>query len=64
LVVEVDGSHHTEDDRIVRDARRDAYMQQQGYFVLRVPAGEVMSNADDVAQGIVEAALARSRKAR
>ena len=62
--MEVDGSHHTEDGQIARDERRDAYMRQYGYSVLRVPAGEIMRNVDDMAEGIVDAALELSRKAR
>ena len=58
LVIEVDGADHTTDDRLARDARRDAFMRGVGYRVLRISAADVMRDADDVAQGIVEAALA------
>jgi very-short-patch-repair endonuclease len=58
LVIEVDGAEHTVDDRIVRDHRRDAYLEQLGYSVLRIPAADVLRDADEVAQDIVEAALA------
>jgi very-short-patch-repair endonuclease len=64
LVVEVDGGHHTEDRQIVRDERRDAYMRDLGYEVLRVSSSEIMRNADDAADGIVQAAAALTRKAR
>ncbi len=62
--MEVDGSHHTEDAQIAHDERRDAYMRQLGYTVLRVPAGEIMRSVDDAAQGVVEAALALSAEGR
>jgi very-short-patch-repair endonuclease len=63
-VIEVDGAVHGEDAQLAHDQRRDAYMSELGYAVLRVPAGEVMRNADEVADGVVQAALALSRKAR
>jgi very-short-patch-repair endonuclease len=58
LVIEVDGAHHTEDAQIARDESRSAYLQRRGYRVLRIPAGEIMRDVDEVAQGVVEAALA------
>ncbi|MBV9994507.1 MAG: DUF559 domain-containing protein [Caulobacteraceae bacterium] len=58
LVVEVDGASHTEDTALERDRRRDAYMVRLGYRLLCVPAGEVMRDPDEAAQGIVQAALA------
>ena len=58
LVIEIDGADHTEPRQIEHDARRDIYMSRLGYRVLRIPAGDVMRDVDDVAQGIVEAALA------
>ena len=64
LVVEVDGAHHTEDAQIAHDERRDAYMRQLGYSVVRVSPGEIMRNADEAADGVVQTALALSRKAR
>ena len=64
LVVEVDGSVHTEDRQIAHDRRRDAYMRELGYEVLRVSSGEIMRNADEAADGIVIATLALIRKGR
>jgi very-short-patch-repair endonuclease len=58
LVVEIDGAGHAEEGQIAHDERRDAYMAAQGYRILRVPAGEVMGDPDEAAQGIVQAALA------
>ena len=58
LVVEVDGAGHTDDAQIAHDRRRDAYMEQLGYRVLRVPAGDVLRDVDEVVQGLVQAALA------
>jgi very-short-patch-repair endonuclease len=50
--VEVDGGYHQ--CRRTVDARRDRWMQRQGYTVLRVAAGDVMSNAALVVNGIAE----------
>jgi very-short-patch-repair endonuclease len=58
LVIEVDGAEHTEPGKMAHDARRDAYLAALGYRVLRCPAGDILRDADDVAQGVVEAALA------
>jgi very-short-patch-repair endonuclease len=57
LVVEVDGAHHAEDDRIAHDEARSAYLQRLGYRVVRCPARDVIMNVDDAAQRIVQAAL-------
>ena len=57
LVIEVDGAEHTEPAQIAHEERR-AYMRQLGYRVLRIPAGDIFRRVDDVAQGVVEAALA------
>ena len=64
LVIEIDGAVHTEDRQIAHDERRDAYMRELGYEVLRVSAGEIMRNADEAADGVVLAALAFIRNAR
>jgi very-short-patch-repair endonuclease len=58
LVIEVDGVQHTEAAQIEHDERRDAFMRSRGYQVLRVPAVEIFHRVDDIAQGIVDAALA------
>ena len=44
LIVEVDGGQHTEDSQIARDARRDRWLETEGYGVLRVPTVEVYGN--------------------
>jgi very-short-patch-repair endonuclease len=48
LIVEVDGGQHTKDDRIAGDARRDRWLGEQGYRVLRVPTVEVYGNIGGV----------------
>jgi len=57
LVVEIDGAHHAEDGQIAKDEARAAYLQRSGYRLVRCPARDVMRDADEAAQGIVQAAL-------
>ena len=58
LVVEIDGWSHNMGDQPARDERRDAWMQERGYRVIRIPASEVFENAADVAERMVAEALA------
>jgi very-short-patch-repair endonuclease len=44
LIVEVDGGQHTEDDQMARDARRDRWLEAEGYRVLRVPTADIYGN--------------------
>ena len=44
LIVEVDGGHHGDE----KDKRRDAYMRQKGWHVVRLWNNEVRSNLDGV----------------
>ena len=64
LVIEVDGATHTEDTQIAHDERRNAYMRALGFEVLRVPAGEIMRDADEAADGVLQAAMALIGKGR
>ena len=48
LVVEVDGDLHGTDAAIRYDRRRDAFINGEGYRVLRVSNGDVMRNLDGV----------------
>ena len=52
LVVELDGSQHCEPDEINYDNRRTAYIQQQGYAVLRISNRDVMSQFRSVCEAI------------
>jgi very-short-patch-repair endonuclease len=48
LVVEVDGGQHTEDEHVAADARRDRWLESEGYRVMRVSTTDVHSNVDGV----------------
>lgn len=58
LVIETDGASHA-GDRRERDDQRDAWMNERGLRVLRIPAGEVLRNIDDVLGTILRAARDR-----
>jgi len=53
LVVEVDGTGH--EDRVEYDLRRQRWLEQRGYKVLRIGSNATVSDADDIPL-LVEAA--------
>ena len=54
LVVELDGSQHTEPKAIAYDRERTAFLQQQGYAVLRFSNLDIWRNFAGVRQKIDE----------
>ena len=52
LVVELDGSQHCEPDAIAYDNARTAYLQGQGFLVLRLSNRDVMENYRPVCEAI------------
>jgi very-short-patch-repair endonuclease len=52
LTIEVDGGQHFESEA---DKKRDAYLQSQGFRVLRFWNNDVLSNADGVHRAIMNA---------
>ena len=52
LVVEVDGGHHTQDAQMAHDAKRDRWLDAEGYRVLRIPSAEVFGNLSGVVDTI------------
>ena len=53
LVIEIDGKNHDSEDKAAHDARRDAFLKENGYQVLRIAAADVLKDVDAVAQAIV-----------
>ena len=53
VVIEVDGGQHSE--RRSHDARRDAWLNKEGFTVLRFWDHQVLKQVDDVKQAIWEA---------
>jgi very-short-patch-repair endonuclease len=58
LIIEVDGATHGEAHEIAHDAQRSAYLERQGYRVLRVMNVDVYQALD----GVVEIILAALRE--
>ncbi len=55
LIVEVDGGQHGDERHAKRDAARTAWLEGEGFRVLRFWNNEVMDNMDGVLAAIVEA---------
>lgn len=56
LVVEVDGGQHGDTAGVAKDAVRSAYLESQGFRVLRFWNNDVLGNIDGVLQ-VIAAAL-------
>ena len=52
MVIELDGSQHYEDQTIVLDAERTAFLEQYGLTVIRIPNNEVNQNFRGVCEHI------------
>ena len=62
LVVELDGGQHlTDADAYRRDRRKDALLQQNGYFVLRFLAEDIGKNLDHILDSILRTLAHRQR---
>ena len=61
LCVEVDGWGHNLGDQPARDEARDAWLAAQGVSTVRLPASEVMADADGVADHLVRTAMDRAQ---
>jgi len=55
LVIELDGGQHSEDSAAARDARRDRYLRDHGYRVLRFWNAQVFTEPDSVIDTIAAA---------
>ncbi|USA40052.1 endonuclease domain-containing protein [Pelagerythrobacter marinus] len=67
LAIEIDGLAHDMGDRPARDEDRDAWLRERRVETLRIPAREVMTDAVQVAEGILalveERLMAMGKKA-
>jgi very-short-patch-repair endonuclease len=50
LLIELDGAQHFENEY---DQRRDAYLLDEGYSILRIPSADVLKNRDQVCATIL-----------
>ena len=54
FAIEIDGSHHFADrDAYRRDRRKDELLQENGYFILRFLADDVMNNLGEVMARVI-----------
>ena len=61
LVIELDGDQHAIDQAPIRDEQRDAFMEKQGWTVLRFWNNEVYQNPDGVLEAILDRAMMSQR---
>ena len=59
LAIEVDGDAHSRGDQPQRDAIRDHWLQSAGITTLRVPAVELLNDADAVLRWVMAETKAR-----
>ena len=53
IIVEIDGGQHTLDDHACRDAKRDAWLESQGFTVFRAWNHEVHNDISAVMNGLM-----------
>jgi very-short-patch-repair endonuclease len=53
LIVELDGETHSSEEEVAADARRTAFLNGQGYQVVRFTNQQVYENGDAVAEAIL-----------
>ncbi len=56
LIVEVDGEHHQTEEGRERDERRDRYLAERGYTLLRIPGYQVLRDPAGV-RCLIETAI-------
>ena len=64
LIIELDGDQHGQDEAPMRDARRDEFLREQGFEVLRFWNNAVYEEIDSVLDVILEAATDSARAQR
>ena len=57
VVIELDGSQHYEDEGLISDEKRTAYLEQYGIKVIRISNLDVLKNFDGVCMYIDNAVL-------
>ncbi|MCL5436029.1 MAG: endonuclease domain-containing protein [Patescibacteria group bacterium] len=55
LIIELDGGQHNAPDNQEKDPRRDAFLKQRGYKIIRVWNNDANNNLEGVMQKIIEA---------
>lgn len=54
LIIELDGSGHFNETNIINDRKRDAFFNELGLRVLRIPNDEITSNFKGVCEEILK----------
>ena len=54
IIIELDGSQHYEDKGIQKDTKRDLFLKNNGYLVLRYSNLEINSNFNSVCEDIYQ----------
>ncbi len=54
LIIELDGGQHTLPDEILKDRKRDAWLEKEGYTVMRFWDNEVLTNTSGILEAIRE----------
>ncbi|HLG79507.1 MAG TPA: DUF559 domain-containing protein [Bradyrhizobium sp.] len=52
LIIELDGGHHNDDQEAERDAKRQRWLEQEGYRVVRFWNSEISTNLNGVLERI------------
>jgi len=52
LIIELDGGHHNDDATVTRDSERQAWLEQEGYRVIRFWNSDVAGNLNAVLEQI------------
>ena len=52
LVIEVDGAAHGTDEAIAHDQQRTAFLEAQGYRVIRFATTDILGHLDDVVAAV------------
>ena len=52
LIIEIDGATHSTDDEIAHDGRRTAFLQAQGYRIIRFSNEQIYENVDAIVEEI------------
>ena len=59
LCIEVDGEVHTRDRQRAHDEKRDQWLSEQGIYVHRINAIDLLADPDETADGVINLAMER-----
>lgn len=53
IIIEVDGESHSHDDAILKDKKRTAFLEKEGWEIIRFTNDEVLSASDECCSHII-----------